>query len=312
MQNLYGENTKNKILSRLFTKAEIAWGLSDISKSIGPMIDLIFISQFIGINGVTVMGYVAPLIILLGLIGTSVSNGARVKTAPFLGSGDIVEANRIFSNAVIFGVSLSFLTALFVTIFSSTVCFVLGVRDSNILITRQYIYGYIIGLPFLTLTRILSPYLELEGRYRRVVISSFMMTFVDIAADAFVIFVLHGGMFELGLATSLSYIVSFLIEASFFFNKKSKSTFRVSMKGVESKTCLDLLKLGSPSVIYKGSNALGGILINNLLTSYNMPYLIAAYGIFIQISSYVRSMWSSSAINLLVFSGIFIGEEDKN
>ncbi len=103
MENLYGEKVKNKILSRLFTKAEIAWGLSDTSESIGPMIDLIFISQFIGPDGVTVMGYVAPLIMLISLIGNSISNGARIKTAPFLGSGNLVETNRIFSNAAVWG-----------------------------------------------------------------------------------------------------------------------------------------------------------------------------------------------------------------
>ena len=122
MKDLYGEKVKNKILSRLFTKAEIAWGLSDISKSIGPMIDLFFISQFVGINGVTVMGYVAPLIILLGFIGTCVSNGARVKTAPFLGVGNLVETNRVFSNAVILGGAVSLSTALFIAIFSGSVC----------------------------------------------------------------------------------------------------------------------------------------------------------------------------------------------
>ena len=312
MENLYGEKVKNKILSRLFTKAEISWGLSDISKSIGPMIDLIFISQFIGISGVTVMGYVAPLIISLGFIGSGISNGARIKTAPFLGAGDIVEANRIFSNAVILGGFISLSTALLIAVSSGGVCFVLGVRDSNILImTRQYIYGYIIGLPFFTLARILAPYLELEGQYRRSVMSSFMMTFVDIAADAFVIFVLHGGMFELGLATSFGYIVSFLIEASFFFYKKNSSTFSVSMKELNSKICLDMLKLGSPTGIYSMSYALGGTLVNNLLTAFNMPYLVAAYGVFAQITAYVRAAWSSSATNLLTFSGIFIGEEDK-
>lgn len=156
MKDLYGEKAKNKILSRLFTKSEIAWGLSDISKSIGPMIDLFFISQFVGINGVTVMGYVAPLIILLNFIGSSVSDGARVNTAPFLGSGDLAEANSIFSNAVILGGGISFSTALLIAVFSGGVCFVLGVRDPNILImTRQYIYGYIIGLPFFTLARLI-------------------------------------------------------------------------------------------------------------------------------------------------------------
>ena len=115
MKDLYGEEAKNKILHRLFLKAEISWALSDLSKSIGPMIDLVFISQFIGINGVTVMGYVAPLIILLTFIGTSVSNGARVKTALFLGAGNLTEANQIFSNAVILGgvISILAVSALF-------------------------------------------------------------------------------------------------------------------------------------------------------------------------------------------------------
>ncbi len=208
---------------------------------------------------------------------------------------------------------ISLLAVFFIIVFSDGVCFVLGVREPNIFImTCQYIYGYIIGLPFLTLARILAPYLELEGQYRRSVISSFMMTFVDIAADAFVIFILHGGMFELGLATSLGYIVSFLIEGSFFFNKKNKSTFHVSMKEVNAKTCIDMLKLGSSSGIYRGSHALGGMTINNFLTSLKMPYLVAAYGVFAQITVYVRSAWSAPAANLLTFSGIFIGEEDKN
>ncbi len=41
MQDIYGEKVENKILSKLFRKAELSWALSDISKSIGPMIDLI-------------------------------------------------------------------------------------------------------------------------------------------------------------------------------------------------------------------------------------------------------------------------------
>ena len=312
MEDIYGTKVKNRILSKLFIKAEFAWVLSDISQMIGPMIDLIFISQFIGINGVTVMGYISPLIMLLSFIGTNVANGSKIKTAPFLGSGDLVESNRIFSNSVILGGFVSLSAALLIAIFSGGVCFVLGVRDPDILVmTRQYIYGYIIGVPFFTLKVIFTPYLELEGQYRRIVTSSFMMTFIDIAADAFVIFVLHGGIFEIGLATSLGYIISFLIEASFFFNKKNKSTFRVSMKEVDSKICLDIFKLGSPSGIYKGSTSLGGMIINNLLTSIQMPYLVAAYGVFEQITNYFRAAWSSSASNLLIFSGIFIGEEDK-
>jgi len=41
----------------------------------------------------------------------------------------------------------------------------------------------------------------------------------------------------------------------------------------------------------KASNALGGVLINNLLTAVSTPYLVAAYGVFSQITVFVRSSW---------------------
>ena len=64
MTKAFAENTDNTILHRLFRKGEISYTISDFSKAIGPMIDLMFIGKFIGTDGVTVMGYVAPLIML--------------------------------------------------------------------------------------------------------------------------------------------------------------------------------------------------------------------------------------------------------
>ena len=178
--------------------------------------------------------------------------------------------------------------------------------------TRQYLFGYLIGLPFFSLTRILTPYLQMEGQYARVNTISIMTTVIDIAADAFVIFVLHGGMFEIGLATSLGYIIPFFIGAAFFIQKKSRSIFRLSMSGVVPKICGEIMYLGAPSGVVKGSNAIGGILINNMLTALNVLYLVAAYGVFAQVTVFVRSAWYAPADSLHAFSGIFIGEEDRD
>ena len=69
MGKIYDAQTDNVILHRLFRKAELSYAVSDLSKAIGPIIDLMFISLFIGTAGVTVMGYVSPLIMLFELIG---------------------------------------------------------------------------------------------------------------------------------------------------------------------------------------------------------------------------------------------------
>ena len=90
MTKAFAENTDNKILHRLFRKGEISYTISDFSKAIGPMIDLMFIGKFIGTVGVTVMGYVAPLIMLFELLGTAISSGARNKVSALIGANNLI------------------------------------------------------------------------------------------------------------------------------------------------------------------------------------------------------------------------------
>ena len=48
-----------------------------------------------------------------------------------------------------------------------------------------------------------------------------------------------------------------------------------------------------------------------MLTALNVNYLVAAYGVFSQITVFVRSSWFAASDTLAAFTGIFIGEEDK-
>ena len=129
MERIDGIRTENKILHQLLRKAEISYTVSDISKAIGPMIDLVFISQFIGVRGVTVLGFVTPLIILFELIGTTMNSGARNKVSAMIGAGQVEEANRAFSGSLIMGGSFSALAAFLTAIFCSGICMILGARD---------------------------------------------------------------------------------------------------------------------------------------------------------------------------------------
>ena len=313
MENLYGQKSNNKIIRQLFLKSEISWGVSDFSKAIGPVIDLIFISMFIGINGVTVLGFMSPLIMFFEMIGSAVANGARNKVSSMIGAGKIDDANRVFSDSLIMGGGLSILMALAACIFCSGLTFILGAREPEIAgMTKQYIYGYLLGFPFYTLNRVITPFLQIEGEYDRVNAASILTTVIDIAADAFVIFVIHGNMFGIGLATSIGYIIPFFVSASFYIGKKSRSVFRLKFKGFSPKLCSEMFLLGAPMGVIKGSNSLGGIIVNNFLSAFNMPYLVAAHGVFAQITVFLRAAWYAPADTLMAFAGVFVGEEDRD
>ncbi|MBQ4431941.1 MAG: hypothetical protein IJP89_10510 [Synergistaceae bacterium] len=81
----------DKILHRLFRKGEASYAVSDVSKAIAPLVDLLFVSLFIGASGVTVMCYVSPMFMLFALVGLCISNGARNKVSVLLGEGTLTK-----------------------------------------------------------------------------------------------------------------------------------------------------------------------------------------------------------------------------
>ena len=303
----------DKILHQLFRKGEASYAVSDVSKAIAPLVDLLFVSLFIGASGVTVMCYVAPMIILFSIIGMCINTGARNKVSVLLGEGNIDEANAVFSASIIIGAGLSVVSAVAVGVYCSEVSFILGAREPEIFeITKLYIWGYLVGYPFLTMIRILTPFLQMEGQYRLLATTSVITTVLDIALDALVIFVLHGGMFGIALATSVGYIITFFMQAASFVRRNTTSVFRLSMKGVTPKIFGEILRLGAPNGLFNISRSAGGMLINNMLTAFHMRYLVAAYGVFSQIIMFVTSSWMAPVDTCVAFSGVFIGEEDRD
>ena len=227
-------NTEDKILKKLFLKGEASYAFSDLSKAIGPMVDLLFVSAFFGPAGVTVIGYTSPLIMLYELVGTGISSGARNRVSSLVGAGRLKEANQVYCTSVILGTLTSVLMALLTAIFCTGVAQLLGAREAEILLmTKQYIYGYVIGIPFFSLTRILKLYLEMEGQYTRANITSALTTVIDIAGDALVVFVIHGGLFWIGLATSFGYILPFFVTAAYFYLIKKRIAFPLFPAGLQ-------------------------------------------------------------------------------
>lgn len=309
----FDENkAENRIVARLFLKSEASWGISDFSKAIGPIIDLVFVSYFVGIDGVTVLGFIAPLTMLFEVIGSAVANGSRNMVSSMVGAGELDDANRIFSNSLIISGGLSLLLALLSVVFSQALTVSLGAHEPEIAeMTQQYILGYAIGVPFYTLTRVITPYLQIEGQYDRVNWTSILTTIIDIVGDIIVVFVILGGMLEIGLATSIGYIIPFFVSAAYYTRKKNSPVFKFKLKGFSPKLCLEMFRLGSPMGITKGSKALGGLILNNMLAALNMPYLVAAHGVFSQITVFLRAAWYAPADTLMAFVGVFIGEEDR-
>ena len=84
---------------------------------------------------------------------------------------------------------------------------------------KDYLIGIAFSLPASAVIRQVSTMLHYEGARKWVVVSAAITTAADILLDLLAIYVFHGGMLSMGLATSISYFVTagFLL---LFYRKK--------------------------------------------------------------------------------------------
>ncbi len=304
----------SSVIDKLFSTAMFAFIFSNLTAAIGPTVDGIIVGIYYDIASVAAIGLTSFLLVGYRTIAaTIISRGSHVIVSRLMGSGDKSGANSLFSLSIILSVSLSVLIAALSIIFAKYIAAFLGARGASaslLVPAADYLIGYCIGLPFYTATVILSPYIQIDGDYKCVSASSLVMTIVDIIADLYVVLVMHGGLLEIGLATSAAHLASFLVLLGHFIFKTS--SFKLSFKNINLSKIPDILRAGAASGIVKLSNTFCGILINNLLASYAAVGAIAAYSVGNSVLKACFAFWLGSANTLMAFTSMFFGEEDKN
>ena len=101
--------------------------------------------------------------------------------------------------------------------------------------TRDYLVGFIVGAPGSMGALVLVPFLQMAGKSGLLIAAVLGMTVADIALDLLNVLVFHGGMFGMGLASSLSYYVAMVIAMSYFLSKKCVFSFslkRITLKKI--------------------------------------------------------------------------------
>ena len=299
------------MLKKTFRQMAIAQIVSAMTVILCLLIDSIMIGRFLGVDSIAAYGLSNPLLLSFAAIGSMVSAGVQVMCSKSLGSGDQKANNTYYSVTVVICVAVALFALAFVSLFRHPLCQFLGAGDSGLLhdLTSDYLLGFIIGAPAFLASTILVPFMQLAGKQTRLVIAVLLMTISDIVFDALNVFVFHGGMFGMGLASSLSYYVAFIVGIFYFLSKDCLFRFKLSL--VHIKDCLELVKAGIPTIINMISLVLLSFVLNQILMTISGSTAVAAYSIISTASNICYAFSSGIAAVILMLSGIYYYENDR-
>lgn len=287
------------VISSMFLPVAIAMIFTQLVGVVATIIDGLITSIYFGEEAYSAISLVYPLVNTLVLLASFISTGCQVVCSKKIGQGKKEEASSTFSAAIIGGLIVSAIFIFVCVVFPLTMFRICGVTVENhpefYTHMSDYLKGYLIGVPAVMLVQIVSPILIIDNNKNLVQISAIMLCIADITGDIANALVFKGGVYGMGLATSISYILELSIMLSHFIYKKSY--FRFNLRTLSKENIKGMLAGGSPTFVMKLATIIRDIAINRL----NLAIALSAAAVV------ARSLQND--ISLILFSiGLGIGK----
>ena len=205
----------------------VAQTFSALTVSLCLLIDSVIIGRFLGVDSIAAYQLANPILLFIGAIGSMLAAGVQVACSKSLGRGSQEETNAGYSSSVALTLGISLPFMLVVLLFSGPIATVMGAGSAGTLFdeTKAYLNGFVIGAPASMGALILVPFMQMAGQNGLLVAAVLGMTVADIGLDLLNVLVFHGGMFGMGLASSLSYYIALVVGCIYFLSKKCMFRF---------------------------------------------------------------------------------------
>ncbi|MCR5304720.1 MAG: hypothetical protein K6E33_09175, partial [Lachnospiraceae bacterium] len=257
---------KKDMISKMFFSAAITMIFTQLISVVATIIDGIITSRYLGDVAYSSVSLFGPFSGIMSMIVIFFSTGCQVLCSTMIGKGKKDTANHVFSMSVIFVFCSSILILLIYGFQSDLLISLYGKTPDKTpdiyLHLKQYLHGYMIGVPAAMLTQLLGPMCVMDGAKKRFILSAITLCVVDVTGDLLNVFVFHGGVFGMGVATSVSFMIQFLIPSLHVFTHRG--FLRFSVHKVPLSLLMDLARNGAPVFIQYMGTVLRDFLINTL------------------------------------------------
>ena len=303
---------ESRIIRNAFYLQLGAYVFSQMTRMIGSIVDGVMIGRFLGVDSIAAFGIVSPALVVFSIFGMLISIGSRNLFTRFIGEGKLDEARGIFSLSLIVSAAGSVMLMTVTLAFATPIAALLGASGNAAHLlpkARDYLIGISIGLPALNLIHVMNNYFPIDNDRRLPVYSSITLTVTDILMDVLMIFAFHGDMFEMGLATSISYYAAFAVLLLHF--RKKEIILHPSFRHLSWGELPRIAAKGLPSSICLVGYLVTVAFMNRLLAVNASASAIAAYSVCMQAQEILCILTVGIGDTTAVIAGILLGEENR-
>lgn len=296
-----------KIYLKLFPLQLLFLSAPCISRIIGNCV----ISKFCNRESLAAFAVISPLSDFISIVATLISSGTIILCGVAMWNNDSERKSTIFSTSVFLAGSVGLLFFTASLIIPGYLAKTLGATNEIIPLCRQYIYGNLISYIFLAVLPILNVLLQIAGKWKTVIFSSFLLMAISSVFNIVFIVSLNLPFYYIGISNSISTVIAFTV--LFISYLKSEKDIRFSFKLIKAKTIKSIFTSGSVDSIPTIMACAADIIVNVIVAKVGGTDFLASIAIIGTVNSFSSMLFTQAFVTVtLMIASSFIGENDRN
>ena len=249
-------------VSKLIFRLGIPTTISMLITSIYNMADTYFVGT-LGESAQAATGVLFTLQAIIQGLAFMLGHGSGSYISRSLADKDTDKATMYISTAFYTGGLLGIVITIAGLLFLTPLVTVLGSTDTILPYARDYGFWVLLAAPFIICSLVLNNGLRYEGKAFYAMFGLTTGGLLNILGDYVLIRVLDMGVYGAGLSTAVSQMTSFVILLIMYIKMaQSKISFKAISKDL--KVYFSIVRVGLPSLIRQGMNAITHGILNNL------------------------------------------------
>lgn len=263
--------------------------LSMIGISCYVLADTLFISNGVGLNGLTALNLTLPVYNLIFGLGAMIGVGGATRFAILRVQEKNQEASAYFTYALIMTMIVSIPFLIGGLFFPRDIVTLLGADQEVVDIAIIYLQTFIIFTPFFILEHMMINFVRNDYNPKLASLAMLSATLFNILFDYILVFPMHLGMFGAALATGVSPIIALSICSLHFIKKKNH--FHLVKYPFRFQIIKNIVGIGTPSFISELSGGIIVLVFNKVIFDIGGNIAIASYGVISNLAIVVTSFY---------------------
>ncbi|TMW70131.1 MATE family efflux transporter [Alteribacter natronophilus] len=243
------------------------------------LVDTIFISWFVGVEGVAGVTIAFPVMLIIMAVAAAVGIGGASVISRRLGEGRGHEANKVFGN--ILTMIILFSVVGFVGAFTvlDPLLHLFGATEVTLGHASDYLFPIMLGTIFFSFAFATNSIIRSEGNARFAMMTMIIPSVINILLDPVFIIWLDMGVQGAALATVIAQASVSIVTIQYFVKGKSSLAPALADFRPDFTVIKEVIVIGLPALVRQVAGSVMMIAINAMLLRFGGDFYVGVFGI---------------------------------